>query len=316
MLAHHLAMMTQYHEPALVEEVLHYLISQPDGVYVDGTVGGGGHAEAILTLISSRGKLVGMDLDCEAITFARRRLERFGDQVSLLHKNYAHMTRVLPSIGIKAVNGFLLDLGVSMHQLKNVQRGFSFQSDERIDMRMDQDQMLDGWTVINRYNENQLKKLLQTYGEERNAVRITRQILQERLRGPIDTTGQLAAVVQSAVGTRYLIKSLSRVFQAIRIEVNKELDNLTNALAQAVDYLLPGGRIVIISYHSLEDRIVKDFFRKESRTFVPSRNKFEPDTPRKASLAVLTKKPVTPSRAEITRNPQSRSAKLRAAERL
>jgi 16S rRNA (cytosine1402-N4)-methyltransferase len=277
-------MMTQYHEPALVGEVLHYLISQPDGVYVDGTVGGGGHAEAILTQISSRGKLFGMDLDCEAITFARQRLERFGDQVTLLHENYANTTRALQSVGIEAVNGFLLDLGVSMHQLKSEQRGFSFQSDEKIDMRMDRNQILDGWTVVNRYNEIQLKELLQKYGEERNAGRITRKILQERLRTPINSTAQLSAVVQSAVGSRF--------------------------------YLLPGGRIVVISYHSLEDRIVKEFLREGSRTFTPSLNKFEPDIPRKATLAVLTKKPVTASGAEVTRNPQSRSAKLRAAERL
>jgi 16S rRNA (cytosine1402-N4)-methyltransferase len=309
-------MMTQYHEPALVGEVLHYLISQPDGVYVDGTVGGGGHAEAILTQISSRGKLFGMDLDCEAITFARQRLERFGDQVTLLHENYANTTRALQSVGIEAVNGFLLDLGVSMHQLKSEQRGFSFQSDEKIDMRMDRNQILDGWTVVNRYNEIQLKELLQKYGEERNAGRITRKILQERLRTPINSTAQLSAVVQSAVGSRFLIKSLARVFQAIRIEVNRELENLTKALQQSLDYLLPGGRIVVISYHSLEDRIVKEFLREGSRTFTPSLNKFEPDIPRKATLAVLTKKPVTASGAEVTRNPQSRSAKLRAAERL
>jgi 16S rRNA (cytosine1402-N4)-methyltransferase len=309
-------MMTQYHDPALLEEVLHYLLTRPDGIYVDGTVGGGGHAEAILTLISSRGKLVGMDLDCEAIAFAGRRLERFGDRVTLLRENFAHTTRALQSIGIRAVNGFFLDLGVSLHQLKDDQRGFSFRSNERIDMRMDQSQLLDGWTVVNSYQENRLKDLLQKYGEERNAGRIARRILRERARGSINSPAQLSKIIESAVGTRYLIKSLARVFQAVRIEVNQELKNLTGALDQAAGCLAPGGRMVVISYHSLEDRIVKDFFRKESRTSVPSMNKIEPDTPVEATFTVLTKKPVTASASEIRRNPQSRSAKLRAAEKL
>jgi 16S rRNA (cytosine1402-N4)-methyltransferase len=309
-------MMTQYHDPALVEEVLHYLISQPDGVYVDGTVGGGGHAEAILTRLSSFGKLLGMDLDGEAIAFTGRRLAHFGERVTLLRENYAHVTRALHSIGISAINGFLLDLGVSLHQLKSDQRGFSFRSDQRIDMRMDQNQLLDGWTVVNRYQENQLKEILQKYGEERCAGRIAHKIVQDRTYGTINTTEQLSKIVQSAVRARYLIKSLARVFQAIRIEVNKELENLTIALEQATNLLVPGGRIVVISYHSLEDRIVKDFFRNESRTSIPSLNKLESDTPRKATLAILTKKPVTALNIDIVRNPQSRSAKLRAAEKL
>ena len=314
--AHHLTMMNVYHEPALVEKVLHYLITQPEGVYVDGTVGGGGHAEAVLTKISPRGKLVGMDIDCDALMFARRRLNRFGDRVTLLHENYTNMTKALPAIGINAVNGLLLDLGVSMRQLNRAERGFSFQSDNKIDMRMDQSQTLDGWTILNTYDESRLKDILQKYGEERYAGRIARLLIKARCRGPIDTTTQLAGVVRSAVTGRYSIKTVARVFQAIRIEVNRELQNLENVLDRALDFLIPGGRIVVISYHSLEDRIVKKFFNKESKSYVPSRNKLEPDTPYEPKLAVLTKKPVTASKPEISQNPQLRSAKLRSAERI
>lgn len=309
-------MMSVYHEPALVKEVLHYLISDPEGIYVDGTVGGGGHAEAILTNISPHGKVVGIDRDCDAIEFAGNRLKKFGNRVSLLHDDYSKITRALNTIGINSVNGLLLDLGASSHQLENGKRGFSFQIDDKLDMRMDSRQVLDAWTVINKYDEKQLHHVLKNYGEERHSERIVFKIMNERKQKSINTTKQLAEIIESAVSKRYLIKSIARVFQAIRIEVNRELENLNEFLKQAPDLLVQGGRIVIISYHSLEDRIVKDYFKEESRKYIQSGNKFLPQISLKPRLRILTKKPIVPSITEINQNPKSRSAKLRSTERL
>jgi 16S rRNA (cytosine1402-N4)-methyltransferase len=270
----------------------------------------------MLTLSSPDGRLIGFDQDIDALATARERLSRFGDRVTYRKGNFSTLAAALRELGTGPVDGILLDLGVSSHHIDDAERGFSFQADAPIDMRMDRDQLLDGGTVVNTYAPEALMKILWTYGEERNAKRIVHAIVRERERHSIDSTGELAVAVESAVGGRFLRKTLARVFQAIRIEVNRELEHLSLALRQSVDALAVGGRIVVISYHSLEDRIVKDFFRDEARTVIPSGHVLIADTPAVPHLRPLTRKPVEASPEECGRNPRSRSAKLRAAERI
>jgi 16S rRNA (cytosine1402-N4)-methyltransferase len=270
----------------------------------------------MLTLCGPDGRLIGFDQDGDALASAGERLARFGDRVTYRKGNFSTLGSALRELGVGKVRGILLDLGVSSHHLDDAGRGFSFQADSPIDMRMDRDQRLDGRSVVNTYAPESLAKMLWAYGEERDAKRIVRAIVRERERRPIATTAELAAVVESAVGGRFLKKTLARVFQAIRIEVNRELEHLAEALRQSVEVLETGGRIVVISYHSLEDRIVKDFFRDEARTAIPSGHALVADTPVEPRLRPLTKKPVEAAPEECERNPRSRSAKLRAAERI
>jgi len=305
-----------YHTPVLLAEVLHYLDPQPTGIYLDGTVGGGGHAEAILKRLSTHGRLVGLDADESAIRFSTSRLRRFGNRVTLVHSNFRDMKSVLKSLNIEAIDGLLLDLGVSHAQLDQAGRGFSFRKDERLDMRMDQNQKLDAWTVVNNRSERELAAIIWKYGEERRSRQLARKIVAMRRHQPINTTGDFAEIVRSVVGSRLLTKSLARVFQAIRIEVNNELENLQQALEDGLEVLRIGGRMVVLSYHSLEDRIVKNFFKEKSRHGIPSGNKLLPDRPQEPQLRILTRKPVSPSQEEIKNNPHARSAKLRAAEKI
>jgi 16S rRNA (cytosine1402-N4)-methyltransferase len=301
-----------FHEPVLREEVLHYLITKRTSVYVDCTTGGGGHAEAICGQLSGDGQLICFDADEDAIARARGRLGHFGSRVAFVHSNFKNLMPELRRLHINHVQGLLLDLGVSSFQLDNEERGFSFRADERIDMRMDRRQPLAGWDIVNRYEEKRLADVLWKYGEERNARRIARRIVQER---DIDTTGALSRVVERVVGKQYLTKSLARIFQAIRIEVNDELGSLKGVLNDVPDVLTVGGRIVALSYHSLEDRIVKEFFKKESARTIPSGNKLVADVVRVPRLRILTKKPVKATAAELDRNPRARSAKMRVAEK-
>jgi 16S rRNA (cytosine1402-N4)-methyltransferase len=233
--------------------------------------------------------------------------------VALVHANVAALKTELARLGIQGVTGTLLDLGVSSYQLDDAARGFSFRGSDRLDMRMDTRQKRSAWHVVNEYDERKLVDILRAYGEERHARRIARTIVQQR---PIHTTGELAQAVESAVRARPSVKTLARVFQAIRIEVNDELHNLEKSLADIMDLTVPGGRIVVISYHSLEDRIVKRTFRDASATVVRSAHKYAPDLRVQPRLRVLTRTPITPSDEEIARNPRARSAKLRAAERI
>jgi 16S rRNA (cytosine1402-N4)-methyltransferase len=309
-------MVDSYHTPVLVDAVLDYMAPLPDGVYVDGTLGGGGHAEAILKALSSNGTLIGIDRDARALERARRRLERFGERVTYVHDAFSNLKAILRSRGIPQIQGFLLDLGVSSGQIDEGERGFSFQGEGRIDMRMDSRQQLDGWRVVNTYTERRLADVLWKYGEERRSRRIAKAIVMERQKHALDTTAELARIVDSVAGGAFLHKTLSRVFQAIRIEVNGELQELQRALEEAPSAVSPGGRIVVIAYHSLEDRIVKEIFRQKSLSSVPSGNKYVPDAAAVPSLRVLTKKPVAPAPEEIARNVRARSAKLRAAERI
>jgi 16S rRNA (cytosine1402-N4)-methyltransferase len=305
----------EYHTPVLSGEVFHFLYTSPDGIYVDGTLGGGGHAENILMNSSSHAALIGFDLDPEAVAFSLRRLERFSGRVRVVHDSYANLNGRLRELRVDRISGLLLDLGVSSWQIDQNARGFSFQNDGPLDMRMDPGRPLTAREVVNGYDEKRLAAVIWNYGEERASRRIARAVAAARVRGPIETTGSLASVIGSAVGGRMLTKTLARVFQALRIEVNDELGNLRKCLADALDVLQEGGRIVVISYHSLEDRIVKQFFRAASaRVEVPA-TKLLPVRPRKPLLNVLTPRPVVASEEEVRANPRARSAKLRAAER-
>ena len=308
-------MPTDFHTPVLSGEVLHFLCNSPDGIYVDGTLGGGGHAENILMNTSSHSTLIGFDLDPEAVAFSTARLERFGARATVAAGSYANLRDRLREMDIERISGLLLDLGVSSRQIDRDERGFSFQRDGRLDMRMDTTQSLTAWDVVNSYGEQRLAELIRDYGEERSARRIARAVTRSRSRRPIDTTGELAGVIAAAAGDRMLTKTLARVFQAIRIEVNNELGNLRRALTDVVGMLQEGGRIVVISYHSLEDRLVKQFFRAEAARMEAPATKLLPARPRTPLLDILTPRPVVAGDEEVRANPRARSAKLRAAER-
>ncbi len=308
--------LASYHTPVLREEVLTWLITSDSGVYVDATLGGGGHAESILQRLNPAGVLVGLDADSDAIQFATSRLSGFQERAVLVHSNFRDISAALAQKGIDQVRGILFDLGVSSYQLDEPSRGFSFRTDDRLDMRMDRTQVLDARSVVNQYNERELADILWMYGEERASRRIAHALVRRRTHSPLQTTGELAAVVREAVGEKFLVKSLARVFQALRIEVNNELMNLETALAQAIVLLESGGRLVVISYHSLEDRIVKDSLKREAASVQRSGNKLVPDTPLQPKVKILTKKLIAATDEECRRNPRSRSAKMRVAEAL
>jgi len=259
---------------------------------------------------------MGLDLDEDALEFSKSRLAFFGERVIVVKENFRNIKSVLSQQSSRAVQGILLDLGVSSYQIDEPTKGFSFQTDEMLDMRMDRRQNVDAKHIVNQYDEQALVDILWMYGEEKHSRRIAKTIVQRRMEQSIETTGQLAALIEKTVGRQFLNKTLARVFQAIRIEVNNEMENLRQALKDCVDVLNPGGRLVIISYHSLEDRLVKYAFRAASAESIPSGNKIIPDTPLKPVLNMLTRKPVTASEEEKAVNPRSRSAKLRAAEKV
>ena len=293
-----------------------YLLTARNGFYVDGTLGGGGHAEKILERLAPSGRLIGIDLDDDALEAASKRLERFKESTVFVRENFRNIKSVLSHHGVKQAQGILLDLGISSYQIDEPTKGFSFQTDEVLDMRMDRHQQLDAKHVINRYEEQALVDILWTYGEEKHSRRIARAIVRQRLERSIDTTGQLAALIERTVGRQFLNKTLARIFQAIRIEVNNEIENLRQALYDCIDVLIPGGRLVVISYHSLEDRLVKYAFRAASAQSIPSGHKIIPDVQLEPILKILTRKPVTASKEEMAMNSRSRSAKLRAAEKV
>jgi 16S rRNA (cytosine1402-N4)-methyltransferase len=268
---------------------------------VDCTIGEGGHAEKILKNLGPSGILLGIDQDQDALVAARERLAPFGKRVDLIWNNFTNLEKILREKGIEKVDGMLFDLGVSSLQLNRGERGFSFLREGPLDMRMDKAQRIKASHLINNLSYKELKEMIYTLGEERWAKRITRAIVREREKRPITTTGQLARILERVFPHRGRINPATRTFQALRIKVNRELENLREVLPQAVDSLKKGGRICVISYHSLEDRIVKNSFKEFAR---------------QGRLRILTKKPVTPREEEIRMNPRSRSAKLRAGERI
>jgi 16S rRNA (cytosine1402-N4)-methyltransferase len=306
----------EYHTPVLLEYILQYLPAMEDGIFVDATVGGGGHAEKILARLPQRSRLACFDMDDDALTYARQRLQAYGDRVLFFKDNFKNLRTRLREINITGVYGVLLDLGVSSYQIDQGSRGFSFQEPGKIDMRMNRDQRLDGWTVVNSYSPERLREIIAQFGEERFASRITRNIVKARQGNAMNTNADLAHAVELAVGGKMLQKSLARVFQAIRIEVNGELENLQQVLDDSPDLLVHGGRMMVISYHSLEDRIVKQWIKKESQTVIRSGHKLIPDQAVTPRLLEVTKKPLVPDEQEICMNPRSRSAKLRIAEKI
>ncbi|MER3523354.1 MAG: 16S rRNA (cytosine(1402)-N(4))-methyltransferase [Ignavibacteria bacterium] len=306
-------MTDSFHTPVLLDDVLRFLLTKTTGVYVDGTVGGGGHAESICKKLDPDACFIGFDADEDAIRATRERLRDVKPRVRLVHANVEKLKEELQKHSVASMTGFFLDLGVSSHQLDDASKGFSFRGNERIDMRMDRRQELDGWYVVNQYREEELARIVRVYGEEHQARRIARAIVHAR---PLNTTGELAEVVEKTVGWRFLTKTLARVFQAIRIEVNDELNALNRALHDAIELMEPGGRLVVISYHSLEDRVVKTMLREAAARSRASGHKYVPDLRLEPKLRLLTKRPVTPSNNEVLGNPRARSAKLRAAERL
>jgi 16S rRNA (cytosine1402-N4)-methyltransferase len=305
-----------YHIPVLLHEAIDMLVTVRNGVYVDGTLGGGGHAERICERIYPEGMLVGIDADADAQQEARKKLARFDPRVKLVHDNTVFLRSILHSLDIHFIHGLLLDLGVSSYQLDERGKGFTFRSDAPLDMRMDSRQMLTAQTIVNEYDEHTLADIFYKYGEEHLSRRIARAVVAARSIQAIDSTARLVAIVEKCVGGKHVTKSLARIFQALRIEVNDELGRLEHILRDAVDMLAPGGRIVVIAYHSLEDRIVKNYFLEQAAVVIPSGNKLVPDTPRIPALRVLTKKPIIASDDELEENSRSRSAKMRVAEKV
>ena len=301
------------HAPVLLHEAVRYLAVQPGGRYVDCTTGAGGHSRAILEAASPGGLLLGLDADPVALSVARENLEPFGDSVELVESNFRELERICRHHNFVPVHGVIFDLGISSMQLAE-ERGFSFQVEAPLDMRFNPGQALTAAEIINHYTEGDLADVIWRYGEEPSSRRIVRAVVRAR---PITTTTELAAVVSRALGgPRRRIHPATRIFQALRIAVNDELGALPEALAQAIRVLGNGGRLVVIAFHSLEDRIVKQFLKQESRDCI-----CPPEQPacvcgHKATVRLVTRRVVTPTPEEIAQNPRSRSARLRAAEKL
>ncbi len=306
------------HTSVLLRETIENLNIRPDGVYVDGTLGGAGHAQEVCRRLSAGGRLIGIDQDADAIEAAQARLISYKDRVTILRGNYCGMREMLAAEGVYAADGILLDLGVSSHQLDDADRGFTYRADAPLDMRMDRRQALTASTVVNTYGEGELYQVIRDYGEERFAKNIARNICRRRQEKPVETTGELADIIRASIPARNREKGghpAKRTFQAIRIEVNRELEVLEDSLDDMIDLLNEGGRLCVITFHSLEDRIVKNIFRKnENPCTCP------PDFPvcvcgKKPKGFVVTRKPIVPSAAEVETNKRSKSAKLRVFER-
>ncbi len=311
--------MLEFHRPVLLNETIALLDPKSGCVFLDATLGGGGHAAAILERTGPNGILVGIDRDPEAMEYAERKLARYGQRVKLVQGDFRDVGSILNSIGVTELDGALFDLGVSSHQLESG-RGFSFMRDEPLDMRMSPTEgTLSAADIVNTYSESDLAEIIRRYGEERYARRIARAIVERRKSTPIRRTSELVEAILSAVGGQYRgfdIHPATRTFQAIRIEVNKELEAIEKGVTDAIEHLKIGGRICVISFHSLEDRIVKKTFRRLSGHCECSPRVLRCKCGARRILRVLTKKPVTPSEEEIAVNPRSRSAKLRCAERV
>ncbi len=301
------------HTPVLLDEVLKGLAVKPTGWYVDCTVGLGGHSLAILEASAPEGRLLGLDADAEALEQARRNLSRFGERVRLVHGNFRDLEQIAFQHGVDQANGILMDLGLSSWQLAAADRGFSFQEDGPADMRFDRTQGLSAADLVNTLSEEDIATLLWRYGEEPKARRIARALVAAR---PIRTTGELVDIVCRVVRRRGRIHPATRTFQALRIGVNRELEALEEVLPQAIRILAPKGRLAVISFHSLEDRIVKRFFRREAKDCICPPNIPMCVCDHHATIRVITKRPITPSQEEVARNPRARSAKLRIAEKL
>ena len=308
------------HYSVLLNETIENLNIKPDGIYVDGTLGGGGHAYQVASRLSEKGRLIGIDQDADAIAAAGERLKEFGDKITIIRSNYANMKEELHRIGVEKVDGIVLDLGVSSFQLDTPERGFTYRDENApLDMRMDDRQSLTAKDIVNGYSEMDLYRIIRDYGEDKFAKNIAKHIVQERAKKPIETTGELTEIIRASIPMKVQVTGghpAKRTFQAIRIELNKELEVLQNNLDDMIDLSNPGGRICIITFHSLEDRIVKtNFKRNENPCTCPS------DFPvcvcgKKSKGKVVTRKPILPSEEELEVNSRSKSAKLRVFERV
>ena len=306
------------HVSVLLQETVDGLNVKPDGIYVDGTLGGGGHSYEVCTRLAAKGSIIGIDQDEAAIEAASIRLKDFGEKVTIVRSNYCDMKSRLHELGIDKVDGIMLDLGVSSYQLDTADRGFSYREDAPLDMRMDQRSEMTARDIVNDYSEMDLYRVIRDYGEDKFAKNIARHIVQERAKRPIETTGELTEVIRHAIPMKFQKKTghpAKRTFQAIRIELNRELDVLRDSLDDMIDMLNPGGRLCIITFHSLEDRIVKSAFKKnENPCTCPS--DFPVCVCGKVSKGrVITRKPILPSEEEMEVNSRSKSAKLRIFER-
>ena len=306
------------HKPVLLEEVLDALSLHEDGMFLDGTVGGAGHSSAIASKLTT-GKLIALDRDDTAIAVASERLSRFGDRAEVVKSNFADMAKVCEDKGIKALDGILLDLGVSSHQLDTPERGFSYMHDAPLDMRMDRTAPLDAAYVVNNYEKSELIRIIRDYGEEKFAGKIAEKICKRREERPIERTGELVEIIKSAFpdGGRYLKHHPAmRTFQAIRIEVNGELEIIAKTVKDAVNLLAPGGRLAIITFHSLEDRAVKEAFAQLAQGCTCPRDFPVCVCGNKPKIKIISKKPIVSSPEELKENPRAHSAKLRVAEKL
>ena len=307
-----------YHTPVLLEEVVAQLRPRAGGLYVDCTVGGGGHAAGILRACAPGGRVIGLDCDDEALAASRERLAAHEGRVQLLHANFAELQEALMSLGVTAVDGLVFDVGVSSRQFDEPSRGFSFQREGPLDMRMNRAAGPAAADVLRDASVEELARIFRVYGEERRARAIAQRIDRERTRQPITTTTQLAGLVEQVLGPKRGsgIHPATRVFQALRIQVNRELDNLQRGLVGAVNVLRSGGRLAVISFHSLEDRIVKQFFVRLSTGCVCPPQLVGCACGRQEVLRLVTRKPVMSTSEEVERNPRARSAKLRVAEKI
>lgn len=307
------------HKSVLLQECIDALNIRPDGIYLDGTLGGAGHSSQIARRLTEGGRLIGVDRDRTALAAAKERLAPYADRVTLVHSNFAEIDAILDSLGIPAVDGMLFDLGVSSPQLDDASRGFSYMADAPLDMRMDKDDALTAGEVVNTWPQGELRRILYDYGEERYAPQITAAICRAREKAPIETTLELVDIIRSAMPAQALREKqhpAKRSFQAIRIAVNDELGAVSRMMQAAVGRLNPGGRLAVITFHSLEDRIVKSEMQQAARGCT-----CPPEFPvcvcgKKPLVKLVTRKPIVSGPAELEENPRARSAKLRVAEKL
>ena len=302
------------HVSIMVDEVIENLDIKSDGIYVDGTLGGAGHAWHICKRLGEKGRFIGIDQDAAAIEASKKRLAEFGDRVQVVRSNYCHMKDLLWQMEIDKVDGILLDLGVSSYQFDNAARGFSYREDAPLDMRMDQRQELTARDIVNTYSESELYRIIRDFGEDRFAKNIAKHICQARAKKPIETTFELTEVIKGAIPMKIRATGghpAKKTFQAIRIELNQELAVLQDSLNDMIDLLNENGRICIITFHSLEDRIVKTIFKKNENPCVCPPNFPVCMCGRKSKGKVITRKPIIPSEKEMEENPRSKSAKLR-----
>ncbi|MCI9681512.1 MAG: 16S rRNA (cytosine(1402)-N(4))-methyltransferase RsmH [Lachnospiraceae bacterium] len=307
------------HVSVLLRETIEQLNIRPDGIYVDGTLGGGGHAFEVCSRLSDKGRLIGIDQDADAIAAAGKRLQKFKDRVTIVRSNYCNMRRELQKLGIERVDGIVLDLGVSSYQLDSAGRGFTYREDAPLDMRMDQRQAGTARTIVNEYSEQELFRVIRDYGEDKFAKNIAKHIAAARAKKPIETTGELTEIIRGAIPAKVRMNGghpAKKTFQAIRIELNKELEVLKDSLDDMIDLLKPGGRICVITFHSLEDRIVKTIFKTNENPCTCPSNFPVCVCGNKPKGRLVVKKPIVPGEEELTKNKRSKSSKLRVFERI